>query len=524
MLLSLCGVARGADTPVRANVPVLFFSPSFTKATGVDTKTLARVVETSLRTALQTNGYSPVSFNPDSPSIVRAVERDHSLRQEDLIHPEEEATARRLVSLQGVSCALFPHVVECAVDPDRAKAYLALDMRVVPELGGVYVAQGSGDVQLQPLADGNLNMRLLQQVADAASRDAVQQIQTAAPAADNTPKAPVENADYKKALEYLKSSQVSQAIPLLERITLQQPQNVEYALALGAAYMQRGQLANALMEYRRAITLQPARVDLRIGVARVYQLRGMMPEAITELRRAIQIAPADKEARAALKDLYIQGGKLAEAINEYRKWAAAEPKSAAVHLDLGDLLQKRGLLADAAKEYQQAATLEPTNPVPQEKLKALAQQGDTQPNTPVETNTPQPQNIPSQAAPGDITNQDYRTAVLALDADAAKIQQEAAKVAASRKKNSLTREEAYTAMKALVERADALSSALDKLKPPASLSTNHNQRIFAYSLLLQSLAAYRSYYENDHADDGDTAELLTVQAAKELQRAKDNLK
>ncbi|HOJ20874.1 MAG TPA: hypothetical protein PLY56_05015, partial [Armatimonadota bacterium] len=117
----------------------------------------------------------------------------------------------------------------------------------------------------------------------------------------------------------------------------------------------------------------------------------------------------------------------------------------------------------------------------------------------------------------------YRVIAHALDEEAQVLLAEAAKTAEAARSGTLIREEAYTAVKTLVARADALAAEMSQLKAPGAVKDSHHRRTFAYSLLAQCLFAYQGFYESGRATEGANAEALRAQAGRELERARETL-
>ncbi len=498
-------------------IPVLLFGVAFENAppsAGPDTKALALLVSEQLDAGLRAGGYEPSALNPESPSVRRAVEREHKLTAEDLAHPDQEASARRIAVALGVRYVLFPRLPEIALDLDAAEARMVVALRVVPGAGPEREARGTGSARAKPdKRSRTLATRLLGQAADAAVREVVRQI---APPLAEVALAKQENqadAFYAQALAQMKGDHPELAIPLLERATRLDPRRPDFAIALGDAYARNRQSANALMEFHRAVTLQPTSADLRVRLAKVYLQRNMVREAAAELLRASRLAPEHEGVRAALMDLYLGNGMLEEALVEYRRMAAARPNDAGIRMDLGDLLVRRGSADEALEEYAKAAALDARNPVPHEKRAALYRRRGLHREALTEMLLAQR----TPAGADDVRR--YQDIARALDGEASALLAEAARTKAARKDATMTREDAYTAIKALAGRADALAAEMLNLKAPAAVDDSHRRRVLAYSLLTQSLYAYVSFYETDRAEDGGSADLLASQAGKEIQRA-----
>lgn len=484
-----------------------------------DANWLTRSLTEALIEALKARGYDPMRFNPESPSIIRAVDRERILTLEDTAHPEREASARKIAAAYGARYVLFPKLMELTLDLPGAQARLRLGLRVIPDIGATREVTGDGMAQLKPEKRAKkLAERILAQAGQAAAEELVQSLSAMASGGPGSATAPREaETYYAQAMQSLKENRLELVIPLLERATLLDPQNAKYAVALGESYQQKGQMANALMEFRRAVTIEPGNIRHRVRVAKILLERKLEREALLELRRAVTLAPEDEEARAALLEAYQRSGMVEEALEEARRMVQARPKDAGLRVTLGDLLARQGAGDDAIREYQEAVTLDPESPVPHERLAALYRKRDQHAEALKEL-------LLAQRTPAGADDAArYRVIAHALDEEAQVLLAEAAKTAEAARSGTLIREEAYTAVKTLVARADALAAEMSQLKAPGAVKDSHHRRTFAYSLLAQCLFAYQGFYESGRATEGANAEALRAQAGRELERARETL-
>lgn len=509
----LClGRALGA----RSTLSVLLFPPTLEAVPegGLDGSLLANQLDRKMREALQRAGYETLSFNPESPSIVRALERDRTLNAEDVAHPEREASARKIATLYGVRFVLFPSLTTAQVDLAERRARAEITVRLVPDLGPEQKISGVGAAERKgQKADRSLADRLCQEALNAAAGQVVKQLEKITGVASGGAELPEAASYFAQAQKSLAENRLDVAIALLERATQLDPRNAEYAVALGDAYQRSGRTANALLEYRRAVVLQPDNPDLRVRLARIYLQRSMLREASSELKRASYLAPDHPEMRSTLVEVYLRSNMLPEAVAECRRLAQTRPQDVGIRLDLGDLLLRSGLLDEAEAEYKTAATLDPQNPAPHERLAVLYQRRNRHREALQEL-------LLAQRTPAGANDaQRYRAIAQALDKEASTLLTEAGKIAAQRKENALTREEAYTAVKSLAERAEALAATVLDLKAPSALAQSHQRRCFAYSLVVQCLLTYASFYESDSAQEGTHAAALQAQAVQEIEQA-----
>ncbi|MBP7999871.1 MAG: tetratricopeptide repeat protein [Chloroflexi bacterium] len=108
---------------------------------------------------------------------------------------------------------------------------------------------------------------------------------------------------------YILSKQFRQAIPVLEKLLLQHPDNPHYWLNLGAAYLgnpilaQDNEQQRAIAAFEQALALNPALPNAAYNIGLIYRDRGEKEAAITWFQRALQSDPQDRHAQQILQKL-----------------------------------------------------------------------------------------------------------------------------------------------------------------------------------------------------------------------------
>lgn len=105
----------------------------------------------------------------------------------------------------------------------------------------------------------------------------------------------------------------SKAIPILEKLREQEPDNAMVWTNLGAAYLGNPVLATveaqdkAIAAFKQALVLDPKAPSVAYNLGLVYRDRQEPQEAIRWFRKAIDTNPADRHARSMLKKLRTGG-------------------------------------------------------------------------------------------------------------------------------------------------------------------------------------------------------------------------
>ncbi|MEO0052709.1 MAG: tetratricopeptide repeat protein [candidate division WOR-3 bacterium] len=105
----------------------------------------------------------------------------------------------------------------------------------------------------------------------------------------------------------------NEALPLLERLNKEHPDDLEILLRLCRAYEETGQSAKALNRLEKAIPDNPDAGPLWSELARLYYQTGDYQSAAAAARRAVEFNRYDQEAYGVLADALLMLGKIEEA-------------------------------------------------------------------------------------------------------------------------------------------------------------------------------------------------------------------
>ncbi|HXM40455.1 MAG TPA: tetratricopeptide repeat protein [Bryobacteraceae bacterium] len=135
--------------------------------------------------------------------------------------------------------------------------------------------------------------------------------------------------------------------------------------------MKRSRYSEAVPEWRTALESDPADGEAHFNLGYSLRQTGDSSGALAEYRKACDLRPDDPVAFAHLALSLAQDGKPDEAIADYRRSLALNDANPAVEADLGMLLSEKGLTAEALEHLRKAVAMSPDAPDAQSKLAAV---------------------------------------------------------------------------------------------------------------------------------------------------------
>jgi Tfp pilus assembly protein PilF len=172
-------------------------------------------------------------------------------------------------------------------------------------------------------------------------------------------------------------AQRTNAIPALEQLVHEDPQNPVFRSTLARAYKQSGAIDHAVIFYREAVALAPADPDAWYNLATTLQEAGHAAEAKKVIDEAVRLDPKRPDAHNVRGVALIESGDHAGAAEEFRQAIALDPRNARGYNNLGNVLRMKGRVADAEAAYRQALEITPNYADALNGLGVIAiQQGD----------------------------------------------------------------------------------------------------------------------------------------------------
>jgi predicted Zn-dependent protease len=120
-------------------------------------------------------------------------------------------------------------------------------------------------------------------------------------------------ARYARAIAYYRIPDLPHALPLIDGLIAQEPDNAYFYELKGQMLFENGRIAEAIPPYEKSVSLSPNDAPLRVGLARALIERNdpkLNKEAIIHLQRATQREPLDGFAWSQLAIAYGRDGQL----------------------------------------------------------------------------------------------------------------------------------------------------------------------------------------------------------------------
>lgn len=147
------------------------------------------------------------------------------------------------------------------------------------------------------------------------------------------------------------------AITALEKAVSLDPESMIAHYELASASYETGDLKTAAAHFAAVTARMPRWADGRYSLGSVYARVDRVPEAIAELRAALAIEPRHFRANLLLGRILTLQGQAADALTYLRTAVAVQPRTAEAHRFLADAYEKTGNAAEAAKARRRVEDL-----------------------------------------------------------------------------------------------------------------------------------------------------------------------
>src|SRR5204862_298942 len=149
------------------------------------------------------------------------------------------------------------------------------------------------------------------------------------------------------------------ALPLLERLHAQEPNDLPTARALVEAHVKAGR-AQALIDRLIASHRDDAATHYMLGLAYFARSADAAGPALDELRKALALRPDDPELRYRLGIALLESEKYELALAELQRARELAPDRLQIALPLAKALQRTGDLPSAVAELRRVVTSAPS--------------------------------------------------------------------------------------------------------------------------------------------------------------------
>ena len=163
-------------------------------------------------------------------------------------------------------------------------------------------------------------------------------------------------------LSYVAAGRAADGIKLLEGALSRDPDNIETHLRLASAYLNGKDYEKALTHAERAVALDPE-------LGRAYETKGMAlwrsgkpMDALSAFQSALRFDPANVNALVWMGSILLDAGRADEALDHFATAARRNPTIADAFIGIALVMIKRREFADAEKALARAETIDEANP------------------------------------------------------------------------------------------------------------------------------------------------------------------
>ena len=146
----------------------------------------------------------------------------------------------------------------------------------------------------------------------------------------------------------------AEAAPLLEKILVEDPHNLDAALRAATAYSSLGQDARALAMFQKAAELAPNSSDVRTYLALHYARGKDWPRAVPLLEQIVAESPDRLPALEALAVIRVRQGRIDDAFALRQRIYAQRDPTPAELVELGSMAMDLGQTPIATKAFERA--------------------------------------------------------------------------------------------------------------------------------------------------------------------------
>ena len=286
------------------------------------------------------------------------------------------------------------------------------------------------------------------------------------------------------------------------------------------ALLTAGDSNSAVVLLRKAVNQSPSVMGLRSLLTQAYLAAGRGTDAASEAQRALALNPnSDRASELALTRLLAQAfalnGDTTAARATYEQIIAAQPNSQWARILLANLLLEQNKSDEAEQLFRAVRRADSSNHDAALGLARLLADRSDYPGAQRELAT---------LSGGNDSAATYHATVEFFDERITRLGAALASNRASWEKGTLGRDGLYAATSAQSGRAAGLLAILKAAAPPPNSSEAvtraYKRRVYAASLLSQSVSALLAFLDNNDADAGSKAALQLIEFQRELDEAR----
>lgn len=147
---------------------------------------------------------------------------------------------------------------------------------------------------------------------------------------------------------YMETSRFNDASASFERLTKQDPENIDYYFLWSSALLRAGKIKEALDVYDRIEKMIGVTEEIILQKERIYLSLNQLDKAVAEAQKLINSNPSETQYYNMLAELYFQNNKPDKAMEVCNKAFEIDPKEPHTHLLLAEYYES---ISDDAKAF-----------------------------------------------------------------------------------------------------------------------------------------------------------------------------
>ena len=164
----------------------------------------------------------------------------------------------------------------------------------------------------------------------------------------------------KAATSQVLNGQFDAAMPALERLHRERPDDVSLMHQLGLTYVAAGRSSDGVALLEQALKRDPDNLESHLRLATAYINLNDYARALTHAERAVALSPELGRAHVAAGMALWRGGRPLDALSAFERAVRYDPVTLDPHLWMGSILLELGRPGEAMSHFSYAAGRNPT--------------------------------------------------------------------------------------------------------------------------------------------------------------------
>lgn len=164
----------------------------------------------------------------------------------------------------------------------------------------------------------------------------------------------------KAATAHVLNGQFNAAIPALEKLHRERPDDVSLMHQLGLTYVAVGRASDGVALLEQALAREPDNLESHLRLATAYINMNDYARALTHAERAVALSPELGRAHVAAGMALWRGDRPLEALSAFERAVRYDPVALEPHLWMGSILLGAGRPVEAMRHFSYAAGRNPT--------------------------------------------------------------------------------------------------------------------------------------------------------------------